>query len=870
MTKPLNTTQAVIEWVNNTRRYATRLDDEADALLAQLTLAAADESALNAACASHGCVGLYGYAQSAKAHLLTTLCGNENGKLEIITPDRDYDYFSHINPGHAPANMAIRFTRDIFSNESGWPLRLRLISEAELVQIFIAWTSSSPVCRQVEKSIITSRLEKWQSLRQPQPVPGVTAEEVATIASFWRSCLPSARQHIDDATWQHFASLLPALDLTTRAHAWALLWGEQPEITQQWLALAHMLQQTGHAGELAAPLSLLVDHFGLPAENFLTQMALTANDTQSDVVVHPVKEGRLLNAVSLSLDSLALLTRELVLSVENNVLDNVDLLDIPVAPDSHPHPLWRAKLGWMLAHYRQQVQPDVLVICNALASRSQTSTAAHHLLEWVNATQPQHESALPGVVWAITPQDARFATQQNLDEAVQQLMGKPGVHWGTLQALDKHSMQRLVEWLSQATSAPQRQARLQALREQLRGRVRDLLPMFDDARLPVETVIRRLQAQAARHGDLLAGLLPPVQNFEALLSTRQSREEQVCGLFNDAIDLFADEPTRASASEGHETGYQAHKMWINHLRQWAHCRDNAQRLGLEPQMLNAVAEILITASYRLGLPQQLQKTMQREEVSGAQLHAIIGNFIAWLGYANIEEAQRPASRVQKGAAIFAATPRSTMLRLTKLDEQPVHAASRYVYDWLVALYTLANENAGYRHPQDVTDVDRAQLIALVAVNLASEEPYHNALNEKLVKETLQLAEQVNHTEVHLVGAYPVTPINIAIELPEFDPSVYNDAIRGQHLLAMKALRQKFSIDEKVTHVEKGLPEEVIPDLAEHLQAGIVVLGTVGRTGLSAAFLGNTAEQVIDHLRCDLLVIKPDEYQTPVELDDEDD
>ena len=30
------------------------------------------------------------------------------------------------------------------------------------------------------------------------------------------------------------------------------------------------------------------------------------------------------------------------------------------------------------------------------------------------------------------------------------------------------------------------------------------------------------------------------------------------------------------------------------------------------------------------------------------------------------------------------------------------------------------------------------------------------------------------------------------------------------------------------------------------------------------------EQVIDHLRCDLLVIKPDQYQTPVELDDEED
>ncbi|WP_342753564.1 universal stress protein UspE [Pantoea sp. MBD-2R] len=160
--------------------------------------------------------------------------------------------------------------------------------------------------------------------------------------------------------------------------------------------------------------------------------------------------------------------------------------------------------------------------------------------------------------------------------------------------------------------------------------------------------------------------------------------------------------------------------------------------------------------------------------------------------------------------------------------------------------------------------------AVVAVNLASDEPHHDPLNTRLVKETLELAELVNHTEVHLVGAYPVTPINIAIELPDFDPSVYNDAIRGQHLLAMKALRQKFSIDEKYTHVDKGLPEEVIPSLASHLDAGVVVLGTIGRTGLSAAFLGNTAEQVIDHLRCDLLAIKPEGFTSPVELDDDED
>ena len=54
-----------------------------------------------------------------------------------------------------------------------------------------------------------------------------------------------------------------------------------------------------------------------------------------------------------------------------------------------------------------------------------------------------------------------------------------------------------------------------------------------------------------------------------------------------------------------------------------------------------------------------------------------------------------------------------MLRLTKLDEQPSHGASRYVYDWLVALYTRANENAGYQHPQDVSETDKKRLNALL-------------------------------------------------------------------------------------------------------------------------------------------------------------
>jgi len=67
------------------------------------------------------------------------------------------------------------------------------------------------------------------------------------------------------------------------------------------------------------------------------------------------------------------------------------------------------------------------------------------------------------------------------------------------------------------------------------------------------------------------------------------------------------------------------------------------------------------------------------------------------------------------------------------------------------------------------------------------------------------------------------------------------------------------------HVLEGLPEQVIPELAEELDAELVVLGTIGRTGFSAALLGNTAEHVIESINCDLLAVKPEGFVSPIKL-----
>ena len=83
MTATTTTTQALIGWINETRMNAPVLDNDADALLARINAAQAREQAIERALIRQSSIGLYGHSQSAKAHLLLSLCGSGNGRLNV-------------------------------------------------------------------------------------------------------------------------------------------------------------------------------------------------------------------------------------------------------------------------------------------------------------------------------------------------------------------------------------------------------------------------------------------------------------------------------------------------------------------------------------------------------------------------------------------------------------------------------------------------------------------------------------------------------------------------------------------------------------------------------------------------------------------
>lgn len=69
-------------------------------------------------------------------------------------------------------------------------------------------------------------------------------------------------------------------------------------------------------------------------------------------------------------------------------------------------------------------------------------------------------------------------------------------------------------------------------------------------------------------------------------------------------------------------------------------------------------------------------------------------------------------------------------------------------------------------------------------------------------------------------------------------------------------------DDNITYV-RGNPETRLPLFAKRRRADIVVMGAVSRSGLKRLFIGNTAERVVDKLDCDVLIVKPKRFATPV-------
>ena len=142
---------------------------------------------------------------------------------------------------------------------------------------------------------------------------------------------------------------------------------------------------------------------------------------------------------------------------------------------------------------------------------------------------------------------------------------------------------------------------------------------------------------------------------------------------------------------------------------------------------------------------------------------------------------------------------------------------------------------------------------LASLDLGSQVPEKKKLNQKILAQGKALAEAMD-TSLELICAIEV-PVLLS-DLDIIDPWTYVANAKKEMAPHISALAKQFDLPEKSFHVKRGPVEKVIASQAASKRAQLVIMGTVGRKGVKARLLGNTAEKVLRHLRTDVMALKP--------------
>lgn len=108
--------------------------------------------------------------------------------------------------------------------------------------------------------------------------------------------------------------------------------------------------------------------------------------------------------------------------------------------------------------------------------------------------------------------------------------------------------------------------------------------------------------------------------------------------------------------------------------------------------------------------------------------------------------------------------------------------------------------------------------------------------------------------IHLVNVHDFGyPIAQALT----PPVIGSEAEITDHLhqdLQMVAISEK--VRNPAFHIRAGRPFDEVCRVANEIQADLIVLSTHGRTGWERVFLGSTAEKIVRHAACPVLVARP--------------
>lgn len=149
-----------------------------------------------------------------------------------------------------------------------------------------------------------------------------------------------------------------------------------------------------------------------------------------------------------------------------------------------------------------------------------------------------------------------------------------------------------------------------------------------------------------------------------------------------------------------------------------------------------------------------------------------------------------------------------------------------------------------------------------AIGAGAEDARHKLLNQALLERLVALTLRFQG-DARVLSALP-NPVELVPLMGDaYAASYVSNDLEASYRESLGQQIGAFGlVADGALRVSPGRPDLVIPELVKEEKVDCLLLGTVARKGLSAFWLGNTAEDVLPRVDCDVLLLRPQDYEDP--------
>jgi universal stress protein E len=142
---------------------------------------------------------------------------------------------------------------------------------------------------------------------------------------------------------------------------------------------------------------------------------------------------------------------------------------------------------------------------------------------------------------------------------------------------------------------------------------------------------------------------------------------------------------------------------------------------------------------------------------------------------------------------------------------------------------------------------------VASIDLSTKLRVKQRLNDEVISTAKHYADALG-CPLHLIHAIHIPPVLRELDL--VDEYTYTKQAKEELQPQVLKLSKRHGVPISQFRLKQGAVDKVISSEAARMKAQLVVMGTVGRKGVKAKLMGNTAESVLARLRTDVLALKP--------------